>query len=184
MTYHSSEQFIQHRKASYFGDHITANKIKNTTTTLECKQLSTNIRNFDKKRWEKVVKDQCKPGIKCKFQQNPGLADILLKCTEDKTIVECTTDRIWGNGVLLSMDDCLDPERWISPGLLGEILEEVRSELKMTQEIEPHSLHTPEDSTMDIDPEPKSTHHQSTRLHVETPIAAEETVQSHTQSVI
>ena len=92
MTYHSSEQFIQHSKATYFGDHITANKIKNSNTTLECKLLLINIRNFDKKRWEKVVKDQCKPGIKCKLQQNPGLAEILVKCTEDKSIVECTTD--------------------------------------------------------------------------------------------
>ena len=92
VTYHSSEQFIQHRKATYFGDYITTNKIKNTTTALECKQLSVNIRNFDRKKWEKVVKTQCKLGIKCKFEQNSGLANILLKCTENKTIVECTTD--------------------------------------------------------------------------------------------
>ena len=31
ITYHSSEQFIQHCKATYFGDHITASKILNTT---------------------------------------------------------------------------------------------------------------------------------------------------------
>ena len=92
ITYHSSEQFIQHCKATHFGDHITANKILNTTTALESKQLSSSIRNFDKRKWEKVAKEQCKPGIKCKFQQNPGLANILINCTEAKTIVECTTD--------------------------------------------------------------------------------------------
>ena len=77
-----------------------------------------------------MVKNQCKPGIQCKFEQNPGLANILLKCTENKAIVECTTDRVWGNGVTLAMDFCLDPRRWIIQGLLGEILEEIRSELK------------------------------------------------------
>ena len=87
ITYHSSEQFIQHCKATHFGDHITASKILNTTTTLESKQLSSSIRNFDKRKWEKVAKEQCKPGIKCKFQQNPGLANILINCTEAKTIV-------------------------------------------------------------------------------------------------
>ena len=92
ITYHSSEQYIQHCKASLFGDHITANKILNTTTALDSKQLFFNIRNFDKGKWELVAKEQCKPQIKCKFQQNPGLANILINCTEAKTIVECTTD--------------------------------------------------------------------------------------------
>ena len=73
ITYHSSEQFIQHCKAIHFGDHITASKILNTTTALESKQLSSTIRNFDKRKWEKVAKKECKPGIKCKFQQNQGL---------------------------------------------------------------------------------------------------------------
>ena len=90
--YHSSERYIQHRKADYFGDTITLNKILNSTTALECKQLSTSIRNYDKRQWEKVAKTQCKPGIKCKFAQNPGLTNILLKCTENKQIVESTTD--------------------------------------------------------------------------------------------
>ena len=58
MRYHLSEQYIQHCKANYFGDYITVNKIINSTTALECKQLSVSIRNFDRKQWEKVVKTQ------------------------------------------------------------------------------------------------------------------------------
>ena len=91
-TYHSSEQFSQHCKAIHFGDQITANKILNTATAPESKQFSSSIRNFAKKKWEKVAKEQCKPVIKCKFRQNPGLADILINCTGTKTIIECTTD--------------------------------------------------------------------------------------------
>ena len=99
---------------------------------LECKQLSSNIRNYDKRQWEKVAKEQCKPGIKCKFVQNPGLSDILLKCTENKHIVKSTTDRFWGTSIPLVSDNCLDNRKWISPGLLGEILEEICSELAST----------------------------------------------------
>ena len=151
-------------KQKYFGDQITANKILNTTSAPESKLLSTSMWNFDRRKWEKVTKGQCKPGIKCKFQQNPGLADILTNCTGTKTIVECTTDRLWGNGIPLSLDYCLDPDRWTSQGLLGEILEEIRSEL-----ISPHAPHAPHaittsflqpesagSDTMDLDPEPRS----------------------------
>ena len=127
--YHSSEQYIQYRKADYFGDRIISNKILNSTSALEYKQLSTKIRNYDKRQWERVAKEQCKPGIKCKFVQNPGLADILLKCTKNKHILESTTDRFWGTGIPLVSDDCLNSGKWISPGLLGEILEEIPSEL-------------------------------------------------------
>ena len=159
--YHCSEQFIQHCKAKYFGDQITANKILNTTSAPESKLLSNTIRNFDRRKWEKVAKEQCKPGIKCKFQQNPGLADILTNCTGTKTIVECTTDRLWGNGISLGMDYCLDPDRWTSQGLLGEILEEIRSELKSphVHHFSTTSLLPPESGssdTMDFDPEPRS----------------------------
>ena len=159
--YHCSEQCIQYCKAMFFGDHITANKILNTTSAPESKLLSTSIRNFDRRKWEQVAKDQCKPGIKCKFQQNPGLADILVKCTGTKAIVECTTDRLWGNGIPLGMDYCLDPDRWTSQGLLGGILEEIRSELTLTQT--PHSTSAPlfqpgpeYSDTMDLNPAPKS----------------------------
>ena len=55
--YHCSEQYIQHRKADYFGDRITSNKILNSMTALECKQLSTSIRNYDKWQWQKGCKE-------------------------------------------------------------------------------------------------------------------------------
>ena len=143
--YHCSEQYIQHRKADYFGDRISSNKILNSTTALECKQISAGIRNYDKRQWEKIAKNICKPGLKSKFSQNPGLADILLKCTEDKQIVESTTDRVWGTGIPLTSQDCLDHSKWISPGILGEILGEIRSELQQRK----HSP-IPEDVRMDI----------------------------------
>ena len=124
----SSEQYIQYRKASYFDDFVTANKITNSSTALECKELARQIKDFNKGQWEKVAKDQCKPGIVCKFKQNSSLMDLLLNLTEHKTIVESTGDRFWVTGVPLHRDDCLNRKMWMGQGLLGEILCEIRED--------------------------------------------------------
>ena len=107
--------------------------------------------------------------------QNPGLADILLKCTENKYIIESTTDQFWGTGILLARDDCLDNRKWISPGLLGEILEEICAEL-ITKDIpanEQMSIYSspPVDNSMDmtcLDARGASMSTNQHGLHVET----------------
>ena len=65
--YICSEQFIQHTKAILFKDYITAQKILNATTALECKTLSREIENFDKPTWESCAKEHCLEGIKQKI---------------------------------------------------------------------------------------------------------------------
>ena len=52
--------------------------------------------------------------------------DTLIEKTGSKKIVECANDRLWGTGVNPNHDDCLNPEKWISPGILGKILEGIR----------------------------------------------------------
>ena len=52
--------------------------------------------------------------------------DTLIEKTRSKKIVECANDRLWGTGVNLNCDDYLNPEKWISPGILGKILEGIR----------------------------------------------------------
>ena len=54
--------------------------------------------------------------------------DVLINCTPNKEIVECATDKVWGTGYALAKPDCLDRSRWTSPGILGEILTEIREE--------------------------------------------------------
>ena len=121
---------------------------------------------------------------KVQIPTKPGLANILINCTEAKTIVECTTDRVWGNGVPLGMDHCLDPECWIRQGLLGEILEEIRSELKLPHECSSSvtSLNPNRVDAMDIDPVPNSSHEhpdEMTGLPVETNITSNSLNQPH-----
>ena len=79
--YISSEQFIQSSKAKYFGDLDTYNLIMGCATSLECKNLSCQIRNVNMDKWDNVAGNICHPGIRAKFLQNPVALDTLLKKT-------------------------------------------------------------------------------------------------------
>ena len=130
MEYILSEQYIQACKAKYFGDSDTLSKILESTTSIECKDFSRNIRNYDDNKWEQVAGNFCHPGIRAKFEQNPVVLNTLLTKTGDKRIVECASDRLWGTGLPLSDLDCLDHTKWISQGILGQILEDIRNEFR------------------------------------------------------
>ena len=65
--YHSSEQYIQHMKAEFFGDDSIVNHILNSCTALECKQLSKDIRNYDPETWLPAAKSVCEHGMAAKF---------------------------------------------------------------------------------------------------------------------
>ena len=35
---------------------------------------------------------------------------------------------MWGTGVTLAQEDCLNSDRWITPGIIGKLLEQIRME--------------------------------------------------------
>ena len=127
--YISSEQLIQANKAKFFGDLETYNQILCCSSSLECKRLSRQIRNVDETKWEEEAGNICLPGIHAKFYQNPVAMDTLLYKTGKKRIVECASDRLWANGMPLGDPACLDSAKWISQGILGQILECICSEV-------------------------------------------------------
>ena len=129
LTFHSSEQLIQYNKAKHFNDHVMMAQILYANTLLECKRLAREIANYDKDNWRMVAKDMCFDGLKEKFTQNPTLSDTLLK-TNSKTLVECSFSRVWGNGIPLGDRSCMDRQKWHNVGILGEMLMEIRSELR------------------------------------------------------
>ena len=128
-TFHNSEQYIQYMKAEYCGDEDTATLLLSTDNALQCKDLARNITNFNRHSWNDNAKEMCESGISAKFEQNLELAEVLTG-TDKKRLVQCCSDRVWGNGVPLFDDNCLKPEFWSSQGILGQILEEVRSKLQ------------------------------------------------------
>ena len=138
--YISSEQLIQANKAKFFGDLETYNQILCCSTSLECKNLSKLIRNVDESKWEEEVGTICLPGIHVKFYQNPLAMDTLLYKTGNKRIVECASDRLWGNGMPLGNPACLDSTKWISQGILGQMLECICSEVTQPRAQSYHQL--------------------------------------------
>ena len=133
--YHCSKQYIQEAKARYFNDTETYDKLRNTKTGLECKIISKQTKNFNAKKWEQVAKDICKPGIKQKFQMNQNRRHMLLESTKNKLIIECAKDTLWGTGIPLDDERCLDSSMWKGhgtkkQGIMGEILCEIRNELE------------------------------------------------------
>ena len=151
-----------------FGDTETYNEILCCTTSLECKNLSKQIQNVDERKWEEEALNACLPGIRAKFYQNTNVMDTLLNKTGMKRIVKCASDRLWGTGVPLGDPECLDPTKWISQGILGQILECIHEEVvnsrrhfyhqpllsshtatneQMTHQINPNLMHEADNTT-------------------------------------
>ena len=125
--YISSEQFIQSMKARFFGDLETYNQLLCVSSSHECKELSRQIRNLNDEKWAEQAGELCFPGIRAKFFQNPYCMDTLITKTSTKRIMECTSDKLWGNGSPLQDANCLDPSQ--PQGIMGQMLESIRSEI-------------------------------------------------------
>ena len=124
-TFHSSEQYIQWKKACFFGDKPAQERLLNSEDALECKNIAREIKDFNRANWNKVAEEQCFDGIKQKFLQNTDLLQFLI-ATGDKTLVESSYDDTWGTGLPLSDPECLNKLKWKSIGILGRTLKTVR----------------------------------------------------------
>ena len=136
-TYISTQQYIQAQKAEYFKDKHTYDKIMCAINSLDCKNFARGIKNFNRRTWETMAKDICRPGIQAKFMQNLDLLQILVEKTSCKMIVESANDRLWGTGIPLAREGCLNKEMWITPGILGELLMEICENQTMFQPLAP-----------------------------------------------
>ena len=101
---------------------------------------SNNIRNYNQQTWEESAKSVCYEGIKLKFVQNPWLRNLLLS-TNDDVLGEATYDKFWGTGVPIHRNDCTDRTQWHSTGIMGEMLMEIRMELRPTQAFPSNRMH-------------------------------------------
>ena len=124
-TFHSSEQYIQWKKACFFGDNPAQEHLLNSEDALECKNIAREIKDFNRANWNKAAEEQCFEGIKQKFLQNTDLLQFLI-ATGEKTLVESNYDDTWGTGLPLSDPECLNKSKWKSIGILGRILMNIR----------------------------------------------------------
>ena len=124
-TFHCSEQFIQWKKAELFKDKAAMKRISRAKTGHQCKEEGKNIANYKNTVWEKKAKQLCKPGVKQKFMENQFPREVLTQKTRGKRIIECSKDPVWGCGMPLNDDDCLNSTKWTSQGIMGKMLEEI-----------------------------------------------------------
>ena len=119
---------IQHLKATYFDTDNIAEQILASKTALESKKLAMDILNYNHDGWNNIAKEMCESGIKAKFMQNEHLQSTLLK-TGTRVLAESCLDQVWGTEVPSYDDQALNQHSWISQGILGKILEDIREEL-------------------------------------------------------
>ena len=127
LRFHCTEQYIQYKKAMYFGDNLTANQIVQCADAFEVKRLGYRVTGFDRQQWKEHGYDLCIEGIRAKFQQNHNLM-MLLKSTGNKTMVEATKDRLWGTRIPLRDQRVLDPESWYNTSWMLTMLATIRGE--------------------------------------------------------
>ena len=87
--------------------------------TMDSKEISMDITNFNKREWSRVTEELWYPGIREKFFQNPGLMAALLN-TRTKQLVESSYNDLWGTGIPMSNPNALDDTKWKSPRTIRE----------------------------------------------------------------
>ena len=84
----------------------------------EVKKLSHQIKDVDHHRWQNEGFEICFEGIKAKFVQNGNLLK-MLKTMTPLTLVEASTDRVWGTGVGIQDSNVLNLDHWINKGWMS-----------------------------------------------------------------
>ena len=129
--YFCTEQYMMAQKAQAFGDHESLKRIMDSQDPAEIKQLGRGVKNFDSDTWDKIRYQIMRRGIRAKFQQNPALLRRLLD-TGTKVLVEASpTDRIWGIHLPESDNSAVNIHEWQGKNLLGRVLMQVRTDLRI-----------------------------------------------------
>lgn len=130
VTYNCAEQYMMHQKAVVFKDSAMEAKIMATSKPVEQKRFGRKVQNFDKDVWARKAQEAVKRANMAKFSQNEDLLKKLL-ATHPRTLVEASPrDRLWGIGMGASNPKARDRKQWRGRNLLGQILTDVREELR------------------------------------------------------
>ena len=126
----SCEQYMMYRKAELFKDEKAIIDIFMNEHPSIIKKIGRNVKNFDKKIWDKHKEEIVYRGNYLKFTQNPKLKKKLLD-TKEKILVECNPkDSIWGIGKSINDITLSKTEEW-GENLLGKQLMKVRDTIKV-----------------------------------------------------
>lgn len=135
VAFNTAEQYMMYKKALLFNDFKQAEKIMETSSPRNQKQLGREVIGFDKDKWNRYCKQFVYEGNYAKFTQNPKMLVELL-ATVGTTLVEASPkDNIWGIGLAEEDKKSLSRDTWEGTNWLGEILTEVRDEILTTNHV-------------------------------------------------
>lgn len=144
----SVEQNFQFAKAKYFGYHSIFRKIMCTANPFDIKTLGRRIENVlsqsEIDEWDEQAYEHLYDAVYAKFSQNRSLCLDLLG-TEDRRLMEATTDFTYGCGIDLSSNKWEDGT-WTGENLAGCVVMDVRDQLK--EEGFEEALNSPSRSNM------------------------------------
>ena len=131
VTFSNTEQAFMWEKAVFFNDRESANKIIKEENPAKAKKLGREVKNFDDSKWSEVCYEIMYKINYEKYFQNTRLKNILLS-TGDKILVEANgaPDNRWSCGLYADNDKILNESNWTGTNYLGQILMQIRQELK------------------------------------------------------
>jgi ribA/ribD-fused uncharacterized protein len=123
------EQYVMWRKATTFGDSVTAARILESGNPARVKALGRQVRAFDDAVWHTARVSAAFDGNAAKYGQSTDLRDRLLE-TRGRILAEASPhDRIWGIGLDVEDPRCRTVARWRGENVLGFVLMAVRDTL-------------------------------------------------------
>jgi len=132
-TYNCCEQYMMHKKAQLFGDKEIALKILSEKNPSKQQKLGRQISNFHQTIWDKNKLGIVWYGNYLKFTQHEDLR-IRLLSTNNKILAEASPyDLVWGIGFSATDEKALVSKNWTGQNLLGQVLMNVRSTLKLLE---------------------------------------------------
>lgn len=130
-TFPTTEHWMMWQKARLFGDRETADKILQATDLDEVKRLGRQVKPYVDAAWREVRLPVMRVGLRQKFAQNERLLNELLSTGSAVLAEVAPNDTIWGVGIGSDDSRASDPAEWHGQNLLGRLLMEVRSELRV-----------------------------------------------------
>jgi len=128
------EQYIMWSKAVIMSDGTREAEILATTDPQRQKRLGKSVHPWNKALWARHRSQVLYTAVKAKFSQNEGLRCRLL-ATFPRPMAEASpSDKVYGIGIAPDDPRAQDPENWRGENLLGQVLEQVRTELLEEQQ--------------------------------------------------
>jgi ribA/ribD-fused uncharacterized protein len=130
ITFPTVEHYLQWSKAKQFGDAEAQAKIMKTPSPKSVKTYGDKVKGFKEEEWTEKRDQVMKTALKAKFMQHPELKTKLLS-TGDRPIGEANArDKYWSIGTGADTSKAKVPSKWPGRNRLGELLMELRTELK------------------------------------------------------